>query len=101
MAFGKRGRGQAVSKQTISRWVAETIKISYERMGRDPPVKTNVHSTRGVAATWAEIASAGMPAICEAGTWTSSLTFARFYRLDLAGTDIVANRILEAAGRPY
>ena len=69
-------------------------------MGRDPPVKTNVHSTRGVAASWAEIVSAGLPAICEAGTWSNSLTFAKFYRLDFAGTD-VANHILEAAGRPH
>ena len=99
VAFGKRSRGQAVSKQTISRWVSETIRLSYEKMGRDPPVHTNVHSTRGVAASWAEIAQAGLPAICEAGTWSSSQTFARFYRLDFAGTN-VANRILETAGRP-
>ena len=88
-----------VSKKTISRWVSETIYFSYEKMNRVPPVHTNVHSTMDVAASWPKSQMLVLPAICETGTWSNSLTFAKFYRLDFAGT-VVANRILEAAGRP-
>ena len=88
VAFGENKLGSAVSKQTISRWISDVIKDAYSRMGRPDPIKTNPHTTRGVAASYAELAQAGMPAICEAATWSSSLSFARHYRLDFAGTSV-------------
>ncbi len=99
MAYGDNRRGRAVSKPTLSRWISDTICLAYEHMGRELPVRPRGHSTRGVAASWAEMARAGLPAICEAATWSNTLTFARFYRLDFAGTD-VSNRILGLASHP-
>lgn len=33
------------------------------------PVKANVHTTWGIAAFWAELAGAGLPAICQVAMW--------------------------------
>ena len=88
VGYGDAKRGKAVSKQTLARWISDTIKHSYSRMGRDCPIKTNAHTTRGVAASWAELAKVGTLSICEAATWSSELTFARFYRLDFAGSSV-------------
>ena len=68
-------------------------------MGQDPPIKANAHTTRGVAASWAEFASAGLPNICQAATWSNTLTFARFYRLDFAGSSFAAD-VLGVAQQP-
>ena len=88
VAFGENKLGLAVTRQTISRWISDVIKLAYSSMGKPDPIKANPHTTRGVAATYAELARAGMPAICEAATWSSTLSFARHYRLDFAGTSV-------------
>lgn len=99
VAFGDNRRGRAVCKQTLARWISECIHLAYAHLGRDDPIKANVHSTRGVAASWAEFAQAGLLTICEAATWTSSLTFAKHYRLDFAKAT-VGSRILHLAHTP-
>lgn len=96
VAHGNKRRGKAVSKQTLAHWISEVIRLAYQRMGRDDPVKANPHTTRGVAASWAELANSGLQAICQAATWSSSLTFAKFYRLDFAGS-MVSSDILNLA----
>lgn len=90
VAYGDNAKGRAVSKQTMSRWVSQTIRETYEIMGRDPPARRNPHTTRGVASSWAEMARAGLVAICQAATWSQSLTFAKFYRLDFSGSSLTA-----------
>ena len=96
VGFGSKRLGKAVSKQTLAKWISQVIRRAYARMGRPDPVKCNPHTTRGVAASWAELARVGMPAICEAATWSSSLSFARYYRLDFAGST-VSSAILHLA----
>ena len=98
VGVGQRTKGKAVTKRTIAGWISDTIAFAYARMGRDVPVKTNAHSTRGVAATWAEFAKCGLPAICQSATWSTSLSFAKHYRLDFAGSR-VSTAILEAASK--
>ena len=88
VAYGSHRKGKKVSKQTLARWFSLVIRNAYDRMGRQDPVHTNPHSARGVAASWAELAGVGMPAICEAATWSSTLSFATYYRLDFAGRSV-------------
>jgi hypothetical protein len=96
VAYGDGTRGKAVGKQTLARWMAEVIRSAYRRLGRDDPVHVHPHTLRGVAASWAEFSKAGLRNICEAATWSNTLTFAKFYRLDFAGST-VSNAILEGA----
>ena len=84
VAFGDNRVGRAVCKQTLARWMSTVICDAYRIMGRVDPVKTNPHTTRGVATSWAEMARAGLAVICEAATWTRQLTFAKHYRLDFS-----------------
>ena len=37
-----------------ARWVREAIKEAYRSLGRDPPEGIKSHSTRSVAASWAQ-----------------------------------------------
>ena len=87
VGFGSKRLGKAVSKQTLAKWISQVIRRAYARMGRPDPVKCN---------PWAELARVGMPAICEAATWSSSLSFARYYCLDFAGST-VSSAILRLA----
>ena len=88
VGYGENRHGKAVSKRTLARWISTVIRDAYTRLGRDPPDHANPHTTRGVAASWAELAKVDLLTICEAATWSDALTFARHYRLDFAGRDV-------------
>jgi hypothetical protein len=96
VAFGEGHKGKAVGKQTIASWISMAIRQAYIKMARPDPVKSNAHTARGIAATWGEFSRAGLPVICGAATWSSALTFARYYRLDFARMSI-GHSILAAA----
>ena len=95
VGHGPPRKGKAVSKQTLAKWLSVVIKDAYIHMGRDPPVKANAHTTRGIACSWAELARADLTAICEAATWTTGQMFAKHYRLDFAGSSF-GTTVLEA-----
>lgn len=95
VCFGDSVRGQAVSKQRLARWVVRLIELAYHSMGRPPPKGVVAHSTRGMGASWALFKGASLEEVCVAAGWSSSLTFAKFYRLDLAKT--VSSTILQTA----
>ena len=43
-----------ISKATLSRWLTDVIRQAYIILRKDPPVRGNPHSVRGVATSWAE-----------------------------------------------
>ena len=49
MAFGENKLGLAVTKQTISGWILDVIKLAYSNMGiiKPDPIKAN-HTQHGV-----------------------------------------------------
>ena len=98
VCFGESVRGQAVSKQRLARWVVRAIELAYSSAGLAPPTGVVAHSTRGMAASWALFRGASLEEVCAAAGWASSLTFARFYRLNVASS--VAASVLQAAGPP-
>ncbi len=76
-------QGQAVSKQRLAKWVVRLIELAYHSAGMTPPQGVVAHSTRGVAASWA---LSSLEDVCAAAGWSSSMTFAKFYCLDVATT---------------
>lgn len=76
--------GHALSKQRLSQWVVCVITEAYARCGRPLPAGVRCHSTRGVSTSWAAMTGVPLETICAAASWTSSNTFTRFYRVNVA-----------------
>ena len=92
------GEGKKVSKSTISRWIKQTIMFSYRHLGRDLPISSvRAHSTRAVASSLADVRGVSPAELCAAATWSSSMTFARHYRLDMAASRSISSQVLHAA----
>ncbi|KAK0143064.1 Sphingomyelin phosphodiesterase 4 [Merluccius polli] len=77
-------KGKPVTKQRLSHWVVEAIALAYTCQGLQPPVGLRAHSTRGLAASWALFRGVSVQDICAAASWSSPLTFVRFYMLDVS-----------------
>ena len=81
--FVTHGPGKAAGKvaatPTLSRWLLE----AYSSKGLDVPDGLKVHSTRAMASLWAVAKGVSIPEVCLAVNWSSPLTFATFYRLDV------------------
>ena len=87
-----------MSKSTISRWIKQTIMFSYRHLGRDLPISSvRAHSTRAVASSLADVRGVSPAELCAAATWSSSMTFARHYRLDMAASRSISSQVLHAA----
>ena len=90
--------GAKTDKQSLSRWIRDTIYFAYKQKGQQPP-KGNIkaHSTRAVAASLAEVDGVDPDDLCRAATWSSLSVFATFYRLDMAAEKGLAPHVLAAA----
>ncbi len=86
VCFGPPKRGRPASKQTLSRWIVDAIHIAYESSELPSPMGVKAHSTRSVAASKAFLAGVPIQDICNAGGWSTPLTFVRFYGLDMRAT---------------
>ncbi len=88
-------QGQAVSKQRLAKWVVRLIELAYHSAGMTPPQGVVAHSTRGVDTSWALFRGASLEDVCAAAGWSSSMTFVKLYRLDVATT--VTSTVLQTA----
>ena len=88
-------KGKPVTKQRLSHWVVEAIALAYTSQGLLPPSGLRAHSTRGLAASWALFRGVSVQDICAAASWSSPLTFVRFYRLDVSAP-CVARAVLQS-----
>ena len=66
---------QAVSAQTISKWIVKTIRLAYN----DSALKVKGHSTRAIGPSWALYNGASIRSILEAADWKKESTFIQFY----------------------
>ena len=90
--------GGKVSKSTIARWIQDTISFSYTLMGRTiPSTSIKAHSTRAVATSLADLKGVSPSDLCRAATWSSSMVFAKHYRLNMAADRSVSTRVISAA----
>nr|XP_008107943.1 PREDICTED: inositol hexakisphosphate kinase 3 isoform X1 [Anolis carolinensis]XP_008107944.1 PREDICTED: inositol hexakisphosphate kinase 3 isoform X1 [Anolis carolinensis]XP_016848789.1 PREDICTED: inositol hexakisphosphate kinase 3 isoform X1 [Anolis carolinensis] len=75
--------GTPVSSQRLASWIVSTIRLAYRLADQDPPQRITAHSTRAMAASQAFLKGVPLEDICKAATWSSSLTFASHYKLDI------------------
>ena len=99
--FNPNSLGQPASKRVLATWMAEVIRTAYASMGHTDPlsVRANPHSLRGVASTYAELASVSPKEICRAATWSKYCVFSTFYRLDKVAVANFGTGVLETASR--
>ncbi|MGH0133431.1 UNVERIFIED_CONTAM: hypothetical protein FKN15_032321 [Acipenser sinensis] len=83
VCYGSKSHGQALSKQRLSKWIADTVRTAYELANLPPPEKLTAHSTRGIATLWTLFQGASVKDICNAVVWATPHTFTRFYRLNV------------------
>ena len=81
VAYGRQCKGKPILKQRLSKCLVECIKFTYSKNELLTPVGVKGHHTRKMAVTYADMAGAEPPTICNAATWSSSNTFAKFNRL--------------------
>ncbi|KAI2651068.1 ORF V: Enzymatic polyprotein [Labeo rohita] len=93
VCYGGQQKGKAVSKQRISHWLVNAIRMAYLARGLPCPLEVRAHSTRGIAASAALANGASLTDICRAAGWATPNTFARFYNLR---TEPVSARVLIA-----
>lgn len=84
IAFAGLRKGLAMSRSSISRWIASAITLAHEKAGKPLRDKVQAHSTRKIAASTALFAGVSLPDICRAATWSNVHTFTRHYCLDTA-----------------
>ena len=78
--------------------IQETITFSYTLMGRTVlSTSVKAHSTRAVATSLADLKGVSPSDLCRTATWSSSLAFAKHYRLNMAADRSVSTRIISAA----
>jgi len=100
LCYGAQVKGQAVSKQRISKWLVECIGYAYTSRDLTPPSGVKGHQLRSQATSWAELAGASPQVVCNAATWASTCTFAKYYRLNVVAKQRsdFGRRVLQLAG---
>lgn len=94
VCYGDHRKGTAVSKDRLSHWVTEVIVHAYANAGHEVPASVKCHSVRAVATSWAALRGVQLSDICDAVTWKTPSTFARFYRLNVASMPPVCSVML-------
>lgn len=84
LCYGGPRKGRALSKQRLSHWVVDVIIHAYKSGGHPLPPGVRCHSTRAVSTSWAAMRGVPLEVICDAASWASPSTFARFYRVNVA-----------------
>ena len=83
VCYGAKNKGKKVSKQTIARWLVNTIKAAYASVGKTLPGRVRAHSTRAMSTTTALYQKVPLEEIMRAADWRHRSTFSRHYGLDL------------------
>lgn len=91
VCYGGHGKGSALSKQSLSNWIVDTITHVYRFRLSVPPVKCHLDSS--VSTSRATLKGVPLKDICAAGAWASSCTFARFYPHPVATAALAASLV--------
>ncbi len=75
VCFGGCTKGSPITKQRLSRWIIDAIKLAYSSLGQLCPMGVRAHSTRGIASSWAWPSGVSIAEICAASVWASPSTF--------------------------
>ena len=83
----KKGDVRKPSKDTIARWIVETIKTCYQLAGNEDVLLAKAHDTRSLASSWALFQGVNLEEIMRAAFWNSDTTFTTFYLRDVVWDD--------------
>ena len=98
VSYKHRHEGDHIEVATLSRWIKETICFGYKQQGKKPPKPSiKPHTTRAMAASFADLRGVGAVDLCRAATWSDASVFAKFYRLDVAAEEGISTHVLAAA----
>ncbi|KAI2665191.1 putative RNA-directed DNA polymerase from transposon BS [Labeo rohita] len=97
LCYGRQQKGKAVSKQRISHWLVDAVRMACQAGGLPCPLGVRAHSTKGVAASAAFANGGSLTDICRAAGWAIPNTFARFYNLRM---EPVSARVLNTSCSP-
>ena len=89
-------KGKPVTKVRLSQWIVEAIQLAYASRGVELPAGLRAHSTRGMSASWALAKGVPIGDVCRAASWATPSTFAAYYNLDVAPTNL-AHAVLDVA----
>lgn len=87
-------RTQPLSKQRLLHWVVEVITHTYTSNKYPVPLGVRCHSTRSISTSWAALKGVLLSDICAAATWSSTNTFARYYRVNVAASGNIGTAVL-------
>lgn len=62
--------------------MVQAIGLAYSSHGLQPPQGLRVHTTRGLAGSWALFRGVDLREICTAASWSLPLAFVFFYMLE-------------------
>ena len=102
---------QDISKDTISRWISDTIKLAYRKLTKQDIsfLKIKAHESRALSSSWAFFDKVPLSDILQAAVWNRSSTFARFYLRDMSqqaenlqslGPIVVAQKVVGGQQHP-
>lgn len=94
------GRIKPASRDSISRWIVETIKWAYSNASMREKLQCRAHDVRGLSTSWALAKGVPLEAIMEAANWKSESTFTAFYMREVEGQrSLLARAVLSSARR--
>ena len=75
-----------ISKTSVSRWVAYTVKLAYRKRTQRGIsfLKIKAHEVRVLSSSWAFFDKVLLNNILKAAVWNQSSTFAKFYLRDIS-----------------
>ena len=79
----KKGAVKRASKETIARWIVETVKLVYGKANQEDLNLAKAHDTRSLAASWALFQGVPLQEIMHAAFWSAETTFTSFYLRDV------------------
>lgn len=83
----KKGSTHGASKDTISRWLVQTVKSAYELAEDQDFEIARAHDTRSLSTSWALFHGVSMEEIMRAAFWAAETTFTSFYMKDVIWDD--------------
>ena len=89
------------SKDTIARWIVQTVRYAYENADSEILQTVRAHDTRKLSTSWALFNGLYSEEILKAAHWASETTFTSFYLRDVPDSDSRFARaaILQSAKR--
>jgi len=83
----KKGAVRQASKDTIARWIVETVKTAYAMAGDEDIELARAHDTRSLSTSWALFQGVKLDEIMRAAFWSAETTFTTFYMRDVLWDD--------------